>query len=90
MPGTVVKVTVPSSVVATGTTTVHIGGWTDLLYSKTTWRRLPDIVRKYAISSTTTDIASAYGGLIYLTLPKGLNLGSIRVTVTGGDWQQNR
>jgi hypothetical protein len=83
MPGTLVTVTLPSTVVTPGVTTVHIGGWTDLLYKKSTWYRLPDVVRRYTVSSTTTTIASAYGGLIYVDLPKG-NQGSISVSVTGG------
>jgi hypothetical protein len=85
MPGTVVTFTMPSVLATAGTTVIHIGGWTDVLYKKTTWYRLPEVVRRYSVSgTTTTTIASAYGGLIYVTLPKGLNLGSISVTVTGG------
>jgi hypothetical protein len=85
MPGTLVTVTLPPSVTTDGTTVIHIGGWTDLLYKKTTWYRLPEVVRRYSVTGTsTTTIASAYGGLIYVTLPKNLNLGSIIVSVTGG------
>jgi hypothetical protein len=84
MPGTLVALTLPSAVVTRGGTTVHIGGWTDLLYKKTTWYRLPEVVRRYTLSNTTTTIASAYGGLIYVTLPQGSNLGTISVIVTGG------
>ena len=83
MPGTVVTVTLPSSVMSTGTPTIHIGGWSDWLYKKTTWKRLPEMLRKFTVKSETTIIASAYGGLIYVTLPKNLNLGVISVTVTG-------
>jgi hypothetical protein len=82
MPGTEVTVTLPSSVINPATT-IHIGGWTDLLYTKSTWKRLPEVVRKYTVDSTTMTIGSAYGGLIYVTLAKGLSLGPIDVTVTG-------
>jgi hypothetical protein len=86
MPGTLVTVTLPSIVVARGGATVHIGGWTDLRYKTTTWYRLPEVVRRYTVSSTITTIASAYGGLIYVDLPKnlkGLEQGMVSVTVTG-------
>ena len=84
MPGTLVTVTLPSSVVTAGGATLHIGGWTDWLYKKTTWVRLPEVVRRYSVTAQSTTIASAYGGLIYVTLPEALTLGSISVTVTGG------
>ena len=83
MPGKNVTVTVPSSIATAGSATLHIGGWTDKLYAKTLWKRLPDVVKFFSISSTSVNIVSAYGGLIYLTLPTGLSLGSISVTVTG-------
>lgn len=47
MPGTVVTVTVPASLASVGGVDLHIGGWTDKLYRKTEWVRLPEIVRWY-------------------------------------------
>lgn len=44
MSGTVVTVSVPASLVGAGAT-LHIGGWSDVLYKKTTWYRLPEMVR---------------------------------------------
>lgn len=44
MAGTVVTVTVPGSVVSAGGATLHIGGWTDTIYKKADWPRLPQIV----------------------------------------------
>lgn len=86
MPGTVVQVTVPASLATVGAT-LHIGGFTDTLYDHTQWARLPEIVRWYPVSSTVTKISSALGGLIYLTLPEGLGLGTVQVSVKGEEWR---
>ncbi|KAI7843452.1 hypothetical protein COHA_002930 [Chlorella ohadii] len=84
MAGQVVQVTVPDSLVATGGATLHIGGWTDWLHRKVEWARLPDMVRRFSINSATTRIGSAFGGLIYITVPSGRNLGALSVQVSGG------
>lgn len=74
----------PSSLLGLpGPITLHIGGWTDTLYHKEEWYRLPEIVRFYRVKSASTVIASALGGLIYITLPEGLAKGEVTVTVTG-------
>ena len=83
MPGRPVTVTVPASIASLQQATLHIGGWTDGLYKHTEWARLPEIVRRYSIAANTTTIGSALGGLIYITLPGGLSLGSVSVQVTG-------
>jgi hypothetical protein len=83
MPGRVVTITVPQAVVAAGEAMLHIGGWTDLLYERDKWARLPEVVRKFMVTSRVTSIASAHGGLIYLILPGGLKLGRINVQVAG-------
>lgn len=83
MAGRPVKVTVPASVVKAGGAWLLVGGWTDQLYHHAQWYRLPEIARGYGIESTTTTIASATGGLVYLVLPGGLNLGRVKVRITG-------
>ncbi|WIA13984.1 hypothetical protein OEZ85_002547 [Tetradesmus obliquus] len=41
------------------------------------------MVRFYTVSSARTVIGSAFGGLIYITLPEGLKLADQTITVTG-------
>jgi hypothetical protein len=63
---------------------MHIGGWTDEIYKeRDAFSRMPELVRFYTVNSTRTVIASAFGGLIYITLPEGLKLADQTLTVTG-------
>jgi hypothetical protein len=46
---------------------------------------------RYRVTSSTTKIASALGGLIYLVLPDGSTSGMQNLTITGAaqrDWKQ--
>lgn len=79
-PGELVSVTVPASLVNSGVA-VQIGAHTDLLWNKTSWVRFPAIVRSYPIKSTQFDVASAFGGPIYITVPGGKALGQVSVTL---------
>ena len=45
--------------------------------------RLPEIVRRFDISSATITVGSASGGLLYVTLPPNLQLGSLAIQVSG-------
>ncbi|KAF8059185.1 TCAF2 [Scenedesmus sp. PABB004] len=86
-PGAVVKLTLPAALLGldsdAGAVTAHIGGWTDTLYEKDEWARLPEVVRSFSLTKATTRVASALGGLIYVVLPQGLALGPLNVTVEG-------
>jgi hypothetical protein len=65
--------------------TLHIGGWTDEIYrERDEFTRMPELVRFYTVKSTRTVISSAFGGLIYITLPEGMKLPDQTITVTGG------
>ncbi|GAB4822327.1 hypothetical protein N2152v2_009373 [Parachlorella kessleri] len=83
MAGQLVTVRVPPQLLGKGPVWLHIGGWTDPLYKKAQWVRLPELVRWFSARSTATQIASAHGGLIYITLPAGLSLGPLPVHITG-------
>ena len=48
MPGTVVTVTLPQALLASGAVRLQIGGWTDALWDHTDWTRLPEVVRRCA------------------------------------------
>jgi hypothetical protein len=45
---------------------------------------MPELVRFHTVKSTRTVRSSAFGGLIYITLPEGMNLPDQTITVTGG------
>lgn len=79
-PGELVSVTVPQALVNSGAA-IQIGSHTDLLWNKTPWKRFPAIVRSYPIKSTQMDVANAFGGSIYVTIPGGKSFGPVSVTL---------
>lgn len=72
--------------------TLQIGGWTDVLYDAVhqDWSRLPEIVRRTQVpaaagsATATVTIGSAVGGLVYVILPAGLQLGTLELAVSAG------
>lgn len=81
-PGETITVTIPASATGAGLD-VQIGAHTDRLYGKDAWERLPEIVRRTPLTARTTDVASGFGGLIYVRVPVGASLGWIDVTIEG-------
>lgn len=79
-PGELVKIKIPASLAAAGLT-AQIGAHTDLLWNKTSWIRFPEIVRTYPLNAAEVTIASAFGGLVYIRVPGGKQLGPVDVTV---------
>ncbi|MCG3121695.1 MAG: hypothetical protein GIKADHBN_00063 [Phycisphaerales bacterium] len=80
--GDVVRVSVPGSAAGAGLS-VRIGCHTDELWHHGVWKRVPQIWRAFAITSASTSIASPFGGLVYLDVPRGCKLGTISVTIEG-------
>jgi hypothetical protein len=80
--GARVTVTVPTTAIGAGLTAL-IGSWTDDNFSTDAWSRMPVVTRSYPLQTTSTTVASAFGGLIYISVPPGASVGSIAVTVTG-------
>ncbi len=66
-PGERVTVTVPESALALGLE-VRIGVHTDSIWDKP-WPRMPEISRAWKLEHATTEIASAFGGLVELDVP---------------------
>ena len=83
-PGTIATVTVPPELVNQGYQ-VRVGAhsW-DLENRRNQVRRLDRATIAYDITSTTTKVASPYGGGIYIEVPFGADAGVVEVTVTGG------
>ncbi len=63
--------------------TPQIGSHTDDLSFKTTWHRIPTAVSSFPITAAATRAGSPLGGLLYIVVPKGARLGTVRVTVQG-------
>jgi hypothetical protein len=81
-PGEVIKVRVPPAFIG-AKLLVQIGAHTDTLWHKTSWYRSPQIVRTYALNAEEIQIASAFGGLIYVTVPRGSSVGPVPVAIEG-------
>ncbi|TNE45791.1 MAG: hypothetical protein EP343_25615 [Deltaproteobacteria bacterium] len=79
-PGEVVTVTIPTQAANQGLS-VRIGAHSDRLWGKEEWRRIPEISRVWPLIQTQTKTANAFGGLLYVVVPKNSKLGTIQVTI---------
>jgi hypothetical protein len=79
-PGSVAKVTVPSSLVGIGAS-VLVGAHTWDLTKKKDIKRLDRVTTKYDINSTTITIANPLGGGIYINVPYQNALGILNITL---------
>ncbi|MBL8679013.1 MAG: hypothetical protein JNK05_07595 [Myxococcales bacterium] len=82
-PGRAITIRVASSA-AGAELGVRIGAHDRDLTDEPTWARPPRVSREQRITSAETTTASVYGGLVYLTVAPGSNLGPIEVTIEGG------
>ena len=83
-PGELVTVTVPSSLVNEHYS-IRINAHTDWV-GRSTLERLPYVHRSYDITSTTMQVANAFGGSIFIDLGGGVydtppNLGDVEITI---------
>lgn len=78
-PGTQVTVTLSSNATMGGVTLL-VGQHTDTLWSLASWPRVPEITRAFAVTETTTTVASAFGGPLYIRIAPGSALGPITVS----------
>ena len=81
-PGKAITVTVPKSAVG-ARLRVRIGAHKDRLWKKSTWKRCPEITRTFPITGSRTRAACAFGGLVYIEIPRVCPLGTISVPVAG-------
>ncbi|MCY3761875.1 MAG: M60 family metallopeptidase, partial [Gemmatimonadetes bacterium] len=82
-PGELVTVTMPAAVAAAGGLFVRVGAHREDISPREEWTRMPVISRRFPVSSAITLVANAFGGLIYIEVPVGANLGEIAVTIEG-------
>ena len=100
-PGEAVRVMIPADAAGKGLG-VRIGSHTDTLWDRPKWDRFPEISRRWSLDATTTEIASPFGGTVFLDVPEGCALGTVQVeidgavpaprfvrgTTTAADWQR--
>lgn len=81
-PGEVIKVRCPKDGTPAGLQ-VRIGAHTDRLWDKAAWHRAPEVSRAVALEPGTVQAASAFGGLVYIVVPRGLGPGTLEVDIDG-------
>lgn len=79
-PGSIAKVTVPSSLIGVGAS-ILVGAHTWDLSKKSTIKRMDRVTKKYDINSTTITIANPLGGGIYINIPYFSDFGIIDITL---------
>ncbi|MEE2750758.1 MAG: M60 family metallopeptidase, partial [Myxococcota bacterium] len=80
--GEAISVEAPSEAVGVGID-LFVGSHSDTLWHLETIERLPAITRAWPIEDTTIQIASATGGLLYVRIPAGTDLGTLGLGVEG-------
>lgn len=83
-PGEAITVIVPDALVGIGADIV-IGASTHDVSNKlgTGLRRFPRVIKEYEIYQSTMTVANPFGGILYIYIPEGTDLGGITITVSG-------
>lgn len=79
-PGELVSITLPPTAVDAGFK-IRVGAHSDKLWDKDKWERPPQVDRVYPVDSNSFNVANAYGGLIYLEVPRNCKLESVQIKV---------
>ena len=66
-PGEIVTVTAPAAVIGEGYL-VRISGHVDNIAGRGTWSRMPRVSRSFALDAETIEIASPFGGALYVDI----------------------
>jgi hypothetical protein len=81
-PGEVLEITLPAEATDAGLG-VRIGSCTDRLWHKSDWKRVPEISRSFPLDAPVIEAANAFGGLVYVTVPRDCAMDSVEVTIRG-------
>ena len=82
-PGELITVVMNEEAADAGGFFVRVGAHTDSIWHRPEWTRMPEISRRFPVSTTTTAVANAFGGLLYIEVPPNINLGWIDVEIDG-------
>ena len=78
--GQMVTVTIPQALAGKGIV-AQIGSHTDRLWNLDSWQRNPDVITRWPLRAAKTEIASPFGGLIYLVIPERAGLGKFTARI---------
>ncbi len=81
-PGGLVSAVIERRAIADGLA-LRIGAHKDRLWGKGAWSRVPEITVERPLDATSSEHACAFGGLVYVVVPPGCTLGSLRVALGG-------
>ena len=81
-PGEGIVIQIPEAATKLGLG-LRIGAHTDHNWHHKSWTRFPEISRSWPITTTAGKAASAFGGLIYVTVPSKSALGKVTVQISG-------
>jgi len=81
-PGEVVTVRLPANAANAGWK-IRIGAHSDRLWHLDSWKRFPDISRSYPVKAAETQVASAFGGLLFVETPSGSKAAPMKVEFAG-------
>ncbi len=79
-PGALIVATIPRTATQMNLR-LRIGAHRDKLWHKNVWRRCPEITRTFAMGKPVTRAANAFGGLIYVVVPRGCSPAVVRVEI---------
>jgi len=79
-PGEIIEISLERASLITGLA-VRIGAHKDDIGRHDQWSRVPEITREWPIKDAQTRIASPFGGLIYIIVPKSGKIAEFKVTV---------
>lgn len=81
-PGATLSVTIPPALVNAGLT-LDIGCHIDVNFHLDNWRRFPKVMRSVPLDQEVVETGNVFGGLVWIAIPAGSNLGSFEVTIDG-------
>lgn len=81
-PGETISIALPESA-ASARIALRIGAHTDRLWHLKSWSRCPEITSRLTLADASTTAASAFGGLIYIDVPRDCRAGAVRVRIAG-------
>jgi hypothetical protein len=81
-PGEPIRIRIPETA-SSGRLSIRIGGHKDRIWHHQAWKRMPEVTRTWQLSETDTQVVNAFGGLVYIDVPRACKLGEVAVTVDG-------
>jgi len=81
-PGATLTVTIPADKIAAGLS-IDIGCHIDVNFHLDRWNRFPKVTRRVPLTQTVTQTGNVFGGLVWIVVPAGSNLGNFDISISG-------